>query len=264
MTTVLAVALIAIQSASGAQAAPARAVEGFRYEAGRLPVGRVYHYAKSNVDGSRRSNDDLYVASETRLESFKWTPGIREATLVVAEMDWTTFSVARFETFQVLADGTRRRVASLRTSDDGAAVVIEGPGFSFRTPIEELPWHSYDFDFASLNVALRFVEEPEATVRFGVMDRHRGAFRHKGSVELVYLGDQERAGIPCRHYAIDGPGLEDRGGEVWVRRSADPVLVDYEIDLPDEPGMRSGKLRLLGEEELSEDAWQAHLLAQLK
>ena len=65
--------------------------------------------------------------------------------------------------------------------------------------------------------------------------------------------------MDCRHYNIDGPGLSDRGGELWVRKGDDPVIVDYEIDLPDERPMKSGKMVLMGTEKLSAKAWQAHM-----
>lgn len=262
MLTVL-LALLPLQDSSSALAVD----PGFHYEPGRLAVGRVYHYEKSNVDGSRKSHVDLYVASETRIESFKWHEGGSEATLVVADMNWKTMSVARFETTKLFSGGTSTLVAELKESADGKELVGKVGGGSFRAKIEQRPWHTYDFDLASLNVALRFLEDPEATVTMGMMDIVRTAtrqvFRHKGGVELWYEGDEERGGVACRRYGIDGPGLEDRGGNVWVRKTDDPVIVDYEIDLPDEPGMTSGKMWLLGETQLTPDAWTAHQRSKL-
>ena len=239
-----------------------REVEGFRFETGRQAVGRVYRYRKSNVDGTRPSHVDLYIASEDRIESFKYHEGHPEATLVTAEMDWRTFSVRRFETSKRYTDGRIERLAELEAKGD----VLHGVAFgnSFTCDVELFPWHSYDFDLASLNVSLRYLEEPEGTVELGMIDVVNGRLAFKGGVELAFEQDEERRGVACRRYSIDGPGLEDRGGVLWVRAQEDPVIVDYEIDLPDEPGMTSGKMALLGTEELTPDEWAEHMAAALR
>lgn len=230
--------------------------EGFAYEPERLVVERVYHYRKSNLDGSNPSHVDLYVASEDRIESFKYHEGQSQGSLVVAGMDWDTCSVRTFLTTRVAADGSQQEVA--RLADQDGVLHCRAPGVTFEVPVEFVPWHSYDFDLASLNLSLRFLLEPEGVVEVGIMDFHRGSFRFKGLVELEYLDDEERGGVDCRHYRIDGPGLEDRGGELWVRKTDDPMIVDYEIDLPDEDSMTSGKMVLLGSEPMTGDEWQVH------
>ena len=126
------------------------------------------------------------------------------------------------------------------------------------------PWHTYDFDLASLNVSLRYLEDPEGVVQVGMIDQVRGVLAPKGFAELAYEGEEERGGTLCRTYWFDGPGMEDRGGRLWVRKSEDPVIVDYEIDLPDESSMRSGKLRLVSTAELTPEEWRAHQLAALE
>ena len=76
------------------------------------------------------------------------------------------------------------------------------------------------------------------------------------SISAFGVDDEQRSDQACRHYSIDGPGLQDRGGDVWVRMGPDPVIVDYEIDLPDESSMQSGKMLLVGTEKLSAEAWK--------
>ena len=177
-------------------------IEGFRHVADRLPVGRIYHYAKSNIDGTNPSHIDLYVASETRIESFKYHEGSSEATLVTAEMDWKTFSVGVFETSKLHGDGTRTLVGRLETRGDQ----LHGKfgGASFRVQVEQFPWHTYDFDLASLNIALRYLEDPEGVVQVGMIDQVRGLLAPKGFAELAYEEDEERGGVPCRRYWLDG------------------------------------------------------------
>ena len=78
----------------------AQSVEGFRFQPDKIETAMVYHYVKSNLDGTNPGNIALFVASPTRLEAFKYRPGGTTATLVVAEMDWTVFSPARLESWQ--------------------------------------------------------------------------------------------------------------------------------------------------------------------
>ncbi len=233
------------------------ALGALRYDAALADVGRVLHYRHSNVDGTRASRVSLYWAAPNRLESLKWSPGWKGSTLVVADMDWETFSVKGFETFQVAADGKRSSVARLETRD---GELVAGGG-SIRCEIESLPWHSYDFDLASLNVSLRFFIDPTAPFTFAIADAIRSptgvTFGFKGDVEMIFVGEEEREGLTCRKYSIEGPGFEFRGGHLWVAKSERPHFVDFEFDLPDEPGMTSGKLTLLESADLTTAEWQA-------
>ena len=80
-------------------------------------------------------------------------------------------------------------------------------------------------------------------------------FADKGTVTVEYLGREQRAGVKCRKYTIDGKGLENRGGLIWVDAEKHHI-VDYEIDLPDEGGFDSGKMLLVGVESMGEPEWQ--------
>jgi hypothetical protein len=232
-------------------------LEAFEFDAAKLEVGRVFQYEHSNIDGSHATRVSLYWAAEDRLESLKWAPDWDEANLVVAKMDWKTFSVAGFETFRITTSGERRPAASLTIV--GHEIMVGNS----RCPIERLPWHSYDFDLASLNVSLRFLTDPEEPLILGIADfvsQPQPGFYFKGNIELFYLEDEEREGIPCRKYSLDGPGLEDRGGFLWAAKTDRPHFVDFELDLPDEPGLTSGKLRFLGTDELTLEEWKSFVV----
>lgn len=239
--------------------APPAQTGGFRYQPGRMPVGRVLRYRKSNRDGTHPSEIALYVAGESALEALKWSPGEPEATLVVAELDWEVCSVRAFHTWRLTGE-ERVSAAELETSPDRKRLTARVGGRELATEIPRFPWHSYDFDFASLNVALRFLVDPEGEVEFQVIDPAQGpdgpALVAKGPAYLSYAGPDERAGLGARRYTLDGPGLEDRGGELWTTRGDDVWLLGFELDLPDEPGMSSGKLEWLRNETRSRDEWE--------
>ena len=245
------------QEAARTEAPPE--VTGFRYEPGRIEVGRVHRYRKSNLDGTHATEIALYLAAEDRLESLKWHPDDPEATLVVAEMDWPVCSVERFHTFRLDADGKRTLAAELETRER-RELVAKIEGRTLTSPLERFPWHSYDFDLASLNVALRFLVAPEGETALVIVDPVQGpdgpTFAAKGEVFLSYEAEEEHAGLACRRYTLDGPGLEERGGKLWVARGEETFLAGFEIDLPDEPGMRSGKLLWLENLQLTPEQWE--------
>jgi len=260
MISALLLAVLPLQDSHPAHETPE--IKGFHYTPGKQMVGTVYHYKKSNVDGSRPSHVDLYMASETRIEAFKYSDGHSQATLVVAEMDWKTFSVGRFETTKLYADGRQETVAILETKR--GKLHCKFGELSYEVEVKRFPWHTYDFDLASLNMSLRYLKKPKGVVLINMVDEVLGRMKDRGFVELLYLDDEQRGGVDCRHYNIDGPGLYDRGGELWVRKGDDPVIVDYEIDLPDESSMQSGKMVLMGTEKLTAEAWAAHKRQVLK
>jgi hypothetical protein len=235
-------------------------VEGFRHAPGRIAAGRVHRYRKSNLDGSQASEIALYLASETRIESLKWHPEEAEATLVIAEMDWEVASVRALQNFRVQPDGSRTLVAELETTPDRKRLVARIGEQELACELERFPWHSYDFDLASLNVALRFLTQPEGEVELAIVDPVQGPagtmLVARGSVLLAYEASEERNGLPCRRYVLDGPGLEDRGGKLWASTGDEVFLVAFEIALPDEPGMDSGRLEWLRNETKSPSEWE--------
>lgn len=235
-------------------------VSGFRHVPGRILVGRVHRYRKSNLDGSEPSEIALRLASETRLEALKWHPGEPEATLVVAEMDWEVASVRSLRTERLDEHGARTLQAELETSPDRREIRVQVGGLEHTCALARFPWHSYDFDFASLNVALRFLTDPEGETELEIVDPVPGPeglrLVAKGRALLAYAGREERAGLPCRRYALDGPGLEERGGSLWAAQGEEVFLVAFELDLPDEPGMSSGRLEWLRNEMRTPDEWE--------
>ena len=150
--------------------------------------------------------------------------------------------------------------------EDRQTVVATFGDTELETRIDHWPWHSYDFDFSSLNFTLRHLVNPESSFKIGVTDVIRTEdgpeLSDKGEVTLVFRRDTNRHGHPCREYSIDGPGLEHKGGTIWVHK-ADGVLVDYEIALPDEPGFTSGKLMLTGVERMTDQEWKDYKVSRL-
>lgn len=232
----------------------------FQYDAARSKTGVVYHYEKSNLDGTHPTFVSVYRPTVDRIESLKTDKSARWGTHVVAGLNLDTFTVSSFRTVSIQSGPQReKRDNQLRVEmtidDTGSFSGVTGDGSRLTGRIDVRNWHSYDFDFASLGAVFPFLVEPERTFTFYVGDPQPGP---ELPVEVKFLGFESYAGTTCRKYSIDGPGLEHRGGHLWVS-PGDAHLVGFEIQLPDEKGYDSNKLILLERESISPERWECML-----
>ncbi len=239
----------------------------FRYDPAKVEVGAVYHYLKTNVDGTKPEHVSIYVAATDRIESFKFHPQGMRAALVIATMDWTTFSAKRLESWQVFRD-ERKLFATLDYLPRERAVSVSIPPLgktNEKTAIGRLPFHVYNFDLASLNFAFRHLRDPRATLTIGIADPSFAdsgpVFLYRGEVTVRYVGEETRHNAACRKYRIDGAGLSNRGGFIWVNKRGGH-FEDIEIDLADNPEWQSFKFKLERTERMTRVAWEAFMKAQ--
>jgi hypothetical protein len=247
-------ALLCFVPPSGATAQ----VDAFRYDPARVPVGTMFEYLKSNRDGTHPSPISLYVLAGDRIESLKWSPGDTTATLVSAVLGWARFSVRRFESWR-LARGAEPELRATLEADPGG----EGIRLSFQPdvliPIRGWPWHSYDFDFASLGLAMPHLVDPEAPFRFEradiTYDQAGPPFADLGAVDVRFLGHAERSGRRTRAYELEGPGLDGRRGNLWSAIEGGH-LVELEMPFPDEPGFTDVRITLRSVSTLTREGWE--------
>jgi hypothetical protein len=250
----------AAPSAAGAQ------VDAFRYDFTRVPLGTLFEYVKSNRDGTHAGPISLYVLERDRIESLKWSPDDTTATLVAAELDWDRFSVRRFESW-ALAHGAEPQLrAALEVDSAGTGIRISLlPDSLF--PIHGWPWHSYDFDFASLGLAMPHLADPEAPFRFQRADITYGEagppFADLGPVDVRFVGYEERASRWTRLYELRGPGIRDQSGRLWVAVDGGHP-VELEMPFPDEPGFTDVRIALRSVSTLTPEEWEEYKRTKLR
>lgn len=237
----------------------------FEFRPEKIREKTLYHYVKSNQDGTRSSSLYLYVESREQITAFKPDKGSPDSAYITAIMDWGMFCPKRLEARRVDRMGKRRELGQVEFNWDQKkkTVAVEGFGKPLVIPDSGLPVHSWDFDFASLNFSLRHLKKPEDGLTIGIADLDYRAsapgFVYRGQVVLDYLKREERHGIPCRKYSIDGPGLENRGGFAWVSL-ADEHVVEFEIGFPDEPGYNDVRIRLVEVKTMTSAEWEQLLV----
>lgn len=229
---------------------------------GDLPAGYALIYRKSNLDGSNAGKIAVYYAGNHVIESFKWHEGGDHATVVRARINPDTLNVEQFQVWSFARGGETSRAAVLQTDGDDVIHVSLG---EHRQSFDNggRSWHSYDFDFASLGYAYRFLSDKEKTYRFHVNDldlsQDPPRFKDFGEVALSFEGREVLAGRSTRRYSLNGAGLDYRGGTIWFDDSSHH-LAAFEIAKPDEPGYESGKLVLIEAVPLGSAAWEAFKL----
>ena len=232
-------------------------VDAFRFDPDRVPVGRLFEYEKSNRDGTHAAPISLYVVGGDRIESLKWAPGDTTATLVVAELDWSRFSVRRFESWGLTRGAEPELRAALEADSAGTGVRLSFLPDSLIL-IRAWPWHSYDFDFASLGLAMPHLVKPEAGFRFQRADityaETGPPFADMGPVEMRFLGHQDRSGQRTRAYQLEGPGIGNERGTLWAAVEGGH-LVEFELPFPDEPGYTDVRVRLVAVSSLTAEDW---------
>lgn len=249
--TFLATFLVAFASAN---AAP------LHFQPERVPSGQVLHYLKSNIDGSNPNRICVYVSGTDRIESLKWHEGSAGATLVTAEMDWPRFSVRRFDAWHLEGGKDPEHRARLQASRDGRELDVSF-GSARRIRIHHWPWHSYDFDFASLSLILPHWKDPRGQFSFWRTDTvfagDQPGFEEIGELKLSFQSVELRSGRETRRYVIAGKGLADTSGLLWTDAGTG-LIVEYQIPIPDEPGYADGKLLLLGMEPMTAQMWEQY------
>jgi hypothetical protein len=131
-------------------------------------------------------------------------------------------------------------------------------------PLEKIalpysPVHVYNFDLTSLNFAFRHLKNPADSFTVGIADptfKEEGpALIYRGEVTVTFVAEEQRNGKVCRKYKIDGAGLENHGGFLWINKT-EGYFEDAEIALPDNPDWNSFKFNLKKVENMTQDQWQ--------
>ena len=242
-------------------------VKELSYDPERVPGGTVYHYTKSNPDGTGRQDVSLYVAGD-HVEVFRRPPGAWNGDLAILTMDWPNGSARRVEAWGVEGGGGKQLEALFESLPEQKA--LRGELFFIGRPAETIeapapPWHLWNLDLASLAVTLPHLEDPTGSFTFGVVrlvfEPNQTPFRHAGPVTATSVGNEDRGGVPTTRYKLSGEGLEGREGTLWVARNSG-LLQDLEIAAAgeDKPGL---KLHLEKVERMDRAGWEKFRAAQL-
>ncbi len=241
-------------------------IDKYQYPGSINDLYTVYEYKKSNWDGTHASTIYLYIADTNKIQSFKWTQGDKVATLVTAVVDWNNFSVKQFINHRLRSDKEPELVATLIMKEN-MKIAIEVGAMQDSLTLTEMPWHSYDFDLAGLGFTWRALKDKSSSFYFHIADaalvNGNMAFINKGRAQVKYEGKEMINGNSCLKYFVDGAGLENKGGHIWIN-AASFMIEKYKIALPDEPGFENGMLQLVKTSKMNSSEWNAFMASRLQ
>jgi len=247
---------------------PTSSIDQFKYQPETIQSGTVYHYIKSNIDGSYPARVYIRVMDTDNLEVWKFEEHNVDAAHVSAHMDWKTFSADKIESWVVTSDGNRRYQAKLTSSQADNSFTIHWRGRADTIQVGHYPVHVYNFDFISLNLSLRYWVKPESVVTIGIIQpdfnpKPDTLVKYEGTVTIHYVGDEHRHNKACRKYTIVGHAFQGQQGLRWVDRSAGHIE-DMEIPVPDNPAWEDFKFELFSINRMDRETWDTFLYSEIK
>lgn len=247
---------------------PTFSIDQFKYQPEQIQSGAVYHYIKSNIDGSYPARIYIRVTDTDNLDVWKFEEHNVDAAHVSAHMDWQTFSADKIESRVVTSDGNGRPQAKLTSSRADATLSIHWRDRADTIRVGHYPVHVYNFDFISLNYSLRHWVKPEGDVTIGIIQPDFNPnpdtlVKYEGTVTLHYVGNEHRHSKECRKYTITGQAFKGQTGLIWVDRSAGHIE-DMEISVADNPAWEDFKFELFSIHQMDRYTWDTFINSEIK
>lgn len=229
----------------------------FTFRPERVDPGRVVHYVKSNLDGSKPSLVSLYIAKGDVIEVYKSEKGLDDSAHVYAHLDWEHFLADHLDAGVITADGVRRGRATLVISEPALIVTI---GDATQTiPVDTFPLHVYNFDLMSLNMMLPHLNRPKGSFRVAFAEPTFGTKKElmelRGFATVRFSRNERVNGVPTRRYSLAGAGMN---GTLWVNEK-DGLLEKFESPVPNNPGWNSLRLERRGTARMTVEEWRRYI-----
>ena len=221
----------------------------------RDKVGRIYHYVRTNVDGS--NPEDVYVFRKKldHIQVYKARQKCLNAAFVTADLDIKNGYATKIVGGRLTKQGLQEKFAFLDYDAPkktiNARIELEGrEPLRASVAVDKEPWHLYDFDFASLTVMTPHLQSPKDGFSFGlplvIADPDRPDFLHYlGEAEAVFRQEEERAGRKALKFSLGGSAFGSFGGNLWLD-AAEGHILDVETGFPNHLEYADFKLELRG------------------
>lgn len=228
------------------------------------PGDPIYHYLRTNRDGSEAEHVVQYRPTRSGIAVYKWVEKCTTAAYVTAEMDPAIRHGTRFVAGKVARDGSQAAFGTLELDPTGPALQMEldPPGMghlSERVKLAALPYLIYDFDFADLNAFLQEAR-PRQDFAFELPVIWPGPgpslFRQLGRMTARYAGEERHLGRRTTRFDLRVAGPSPTTGALWIDAQRG-FIVEAELGLPNHQEYRDFRLRLERVEGGGQKAWDA-------
>ena len=223
----------------------------------------IYHYIRSNRDGSEPEHVVQFRPTRTGIAVYKWVSKCTTAAYVTAEMSDNMLHGRHFVAGKVARDGSQARFGTLtldpRLLSLAADVTPPGsPRIQAKHSLRGLPFLLYDFDLADLN---SFLQEVRPTTDFSyalpvIWPSDENIFRDLGMLRAKYAGRQGHLGRVAVRFDLTVDGPTSSTGRLWVDATAGHIL-EAELGIPNHMEYKDFRLKLEKVEPGGQPAWDA-------
>lgn len=251
--------IFAVLLFAAAAAHPALAQSSaFRYQAERAPVpGTVWHYTKSNIDGTAPWHLDLYVASPTRIDVVKWVEGGSDFVEVAADIDLARAMPVNLQQWNTTAKAREPRLWATTQADKFSVNLAGGPQFELDAGGQ--PLHLWGFDLMGLAFVLPHLVDPGQPFEIAVVDPNRpgseGQPFAQGIARFEPAGGESINGIAARKFKISGAVFGQAVGWLWLDQTSGRLL-RVEHPVPTSTDWSDWKLDAVSVEQLDGIRWE--------
>ena len=223
----------------------------------------IYHYIRSNRDGSEPEHVVHYRPTRTTISVYKWMSKCTTAAYVTADMDEQMRSGRMFFAGKVAPDGRQKQFGRLTLDPTSLTLSADvtppgGKRIEAKHPLRASSFLLYDFDFADLN---SFLQEHRPKYDFSyalpvIWPADPSIFRDLGMLRARYAGAEQHFGRETVRYDLRVEGPTPSAGTLWVD-AKDWFIVDAELGLPNHMEYKDFRLKLDKVEAGGAAAWVA-------
>jgi hypothetical protein len=234
--------------------------------------GRIYHYVRSNRDGSSPENVYVYRAAANHIEVYKAAERCNTAAFVSAWVDTETGSASSIQGGRLMPEARHENFATVAYDPASTMLRAEAalPDRMVRQQVrvEEPVYHLYDFDLATLSVQTMGLSNPRAGFSFGLpliwTEPEDGRFvRHLGQADAEFVREEDYHGTAALRFEVGGAAFGENGGPLWIDAQSGHVL-GAEWGIPNHAGMDDFAIRLVEIEDGGEAGWTALLTSHFE
>jgi len=237
----------------------------FEYQEEKVEVGTVYNFTVSNRDRSYAKEISLYISAKNRIESFKIYPGVDGTVLVIAEMDWSNFSIQTIKQIEIARDLSRKQTIDMSLTDNIYSFTVpeDNPyGITGTTiPTGHFPVANHGYDFSDLNFAFRHLVNSNSDVEVGILAPTPDTFAYTGKMRIAYEGEVLFNDKECNKYSLSGRGVADRTGMLLVNK-AKGHFEYMELDANYHPAFDYFRYELFSVTKMTPQQWDGHVNAR--
>lgn len=223
------------------------------------PPAPLYHYVRSNNDGSLPEHIYVYQPNPTRLEVGKMVTPCTNAAFVTAELDRERGQPSALVGGRLARDSSQDAFAWLSYDPATRAVHARVPTLNVDETrhVAGEPWLLYDFDLADLNGLFAGRAPPRADFRFAALliwpdGSEAGVLRDMGFANARFVSAEQHNGREALRFDVTG-GLT---GQLWLD-ARQGFVIEAAFDQPNHMEYETFRLVLQNVHEDGEAQWAA-------